>query len=529
MPRLAAVAGVASLLAMFGYGGFVAASLAMQGPANPANAVAFSKIFTPYDPLPPKPVVLRKVTGELIIPEAAAAPAPTPAAPSPTATAPATDPVQAAAAGPDPTAGKAVFAKCKACHNNEKGGKNLVGPNLWGVVNRPVASHDGFKYSDGMKAHAAESWTPATLDNYLSDPKAAIAGNKMAFAGLPKSGDRANVIAFLAQNGDNPIAPEALGLAAVSGGNADPNAQTTAASGSSSGATPPSASSQTPAAPAVVYTDPAPPGAAELAAEAAAVEKLKVEVKGIDYQRARYFRLHFKPDIDKASDGECLVCHQEVLDTNVRKTSPAGVQAATATAWYQQMATYDGPQMTFHQRHATAGYGKAVMNLKCTFCHQGNDPREESPTMTVAPADMTSNNGQEPFTNRKMVNPSETCLRCHGQMPDPVNIMGLPGPWVDARKDLETADTPNGCLTCHGELFRLNRHKVTYLNAASIEDLAKESSDVCFGCHGGRAWYRISYPYPRHAWPGIDTSTTPDWARNRPTESDPRYAIKAAQ
>ena len=558
MPNFGAAAGVGSLLAMSAYATFIAGALATQGISNPNTSAVVAALATPAAVVAAAPAAAPSPAAAPAPAEATAAttpaaPAAPAAAPAEAAAAPAPAPVQVAAAGPDAAAGKTVFTKCKACHNNDKGGKNAVGPNLWGVVGRPVAAHEGFKYSDSMKAHASESWTPAMLDTYLTNPKTAIAGNKMVFAGLPKPQDRANLIAFLAQNGDNPIAPEALGLAAVSGGNADPNAQTTAAAGPSSGATPEAApaaaaaagavaaatapAAEAPAAPAaeepaaapVTYTDPAPPSAEYLAAEKAAVERHSREVAGIAWGRARYHRLHFKPDIDKAYDGECLVCHKEVLDTNVRATSPAGVEAGMASAWYQQLATYDGAQATFHQRHVSTPYAKAVMNLKCSFCHQGNDPREESPTMTVAPADMTSNNGQEPFTNRKMVNPSETCLRCHGPMPDPVNIMGLPGPWHEARVDLENADTPNGCLTCHGELFRLNRHKVSYLNAATIEDLAKESSDVCFGCHGGRSWYRISYPYPRHAWPGMDTSTTPDWAKDRPTESDPRYAIKDAQ
>jgi hypothetical protein len=115
-----------------------------------------------------------------------------------------------------------------------------------------------------------------------------------------------------------------------------------------------------------------------------------------------------------------------------------------------------------------------------------------------------------------MVNPSQTCLLCHGAMPDPVNIMGLAGPWPEARKDLESARMlPTAACPATRTLFRTNRHNVTYLNAATIEDVAKESSDVCYGCHGGRAWYMNSYPYPRHPWPGMDTSTVPDWAKDR--------------
>ena len=77
-------------------------------------------------------------------------------------------------------------------------------------------------------------------------------------------------------------------------------------------------------------------------------------------------------------------------------------------------------------------------------------------------------------------------------------------------------------------MFRTNRHNVTYLKAAGIENLAQAGSDTCYGCHGGRAWYRISYPYPRHAWPGMDPEV-PEWAKDRPTASDPRYARPETQ
>ena len=58
----------------------------------------------------------------------------------------------------------------------------------------------------------------------------------------------------------------------------------------------------------------------------------------------------------------------------------------------------------------------------------------------------------------------------------------------------------------------------------AIEQAATESADTCYGCHGGRSWYRISFPYPRHPWPGMPEDT-PDWAKSRPTSSDPRYAL----
>lgn len=250
--------------------------------------------------------------------------------------------------------------------------------------------------------------------------------------------------------------------------------------------------------------------------------KTDAAAKPASYDRDRWDPIHFKPAIDKATNEDCLKCHEEVLSDNVLPKSQAGVEADKSLAWYQTLDTYAGEQMTFHQRHMTSDYAKKVMNLQCNFCHQGNDPREESPHVTVAAADMTSNNGSEPFTLRKMVNPSETCLRCHGTYP--YEIMGT-APWPEFRADLETPEEPNGCLSCHGELFRTVRHQVSYLNAEAIEEAGKSSSDVCYGCHGGRQWYRISYPYPRHAWEGMDTEV-PDWAKDRPTESDPRYQLK---
>jgi len=117
---------------------------------------------------------------------------------------------------------------------------------------------------------------------------------------------------------------------------------------------------------------------------------------------------------------------------------------------------------------------------------------------------------------------------CHGKFPYE-QMVGLEGPWHQVRKDLEDPEDPdmrNGCMSCHAETYRTVRHQVSYLKAENIEKIAKQgSSDSCYGCHGGRSWYRISYPYPRHKWPGMEdvVDETPDWAKNRPTQSDPRY------
>jgi hypothetical protein len=245
---------------------------------------------------------------------------------------------------------------------------------------------------------------------------------------------------------------------------------------------------------------------AVLAAEVAKGNSLAT---GLDYERARWHPLHFKPDIDTAKDEQCLACHQEVLEPSVKEQSPAGVKSANAVAWYQTLEVYAGEQDTFHRRHLVSPLAKQVMKLSCNFCHQGNDPREEAP---IPPTD-----GNAGFTLRKMVNPETTCLKCHGR--HNYEIMGLPGNWEASREMMG-----NSCLTCHVAI-RTTRHQVTYLNAEEIEKVGQENSDVCFGCHGGRQWYRYTYPYPRHPWPG-QAEEVPEWAKDRPVQSEERYRIE---
>jgi len=103
--------------------------------------------------------------------------------------------LSAVRAAGDPVAGKSVFNKCAVCHTIDPAKKGL-GPTLFGVVGRHSASVEGFAYSPAMKA-ADKTWDAATLDVYLTDPKAMVPGTKMIFPGLPKPEDRANVIAYL--------------------------------------------------------------------------------------------------------------------------------------------------------------------------------------------------------------------------------------------------------------------------------------------------------------------------------------------
>jgi cytochrome c len=107
-------------------------------------------------------------------------------------------------AGANVDAGKAIFQKqCFTCHTVDKGGPNKVGPNLWGVVGRKKGSHEGFSYSSGMQAKGGD-WTYEDIDHMIFKPTAFIKGTKMAFAGLPKEQERADVIAFLRTMSDSP-------------------------------------------------------------------------------------------------------------------------------------------------------------------------------------------------------------------------------------------------------------------------------------------------------------------------------------
>ena len=230
-----------------------------------------------------------------------------------------------------------------------------------------------------------------------------------------------------------------------------------------------------------------------------------------DYHASAWDPIHFSPAIDSATDEQCLNCHQEVLDRKVLPSSPAGVPTEATLAWYQTLTTYEGPQETFHRRHLVTPLAKELMDMKCNTCHQGSDPREEA----VIPPDAENTR----FTLRKQVNP-EVCLMCHGD--NPYQIMGLPSPWEES-----SAMFQNNCLLCHAGI-RTNRHQVNYLKADAIEAASKENSDVCFGCHGGRQWYRIAYPYPRHAWKGM-AEEIPDWAKDRSTESEPRFRLNQQQ
>lgn len=100
-------------------------------------------------------------------------------------------------ASADAAAGEKAFGKCRACHKID--GSDGTGPHLNGVVGRAVGSAPGFNYSDAMLAHGG-NWTPEELNHFLTNPKAATPGTKMAFAGIKGAKERADLIKFLESN-----------------------------------------------------------------------------------------------------------------------------------------------------------------------------------------------------------------------------------------------------------------------------------------------------------------------------------------
>ena len=109
-----------------------------------------------------------------------------------------------ALANADPARGESSFKqKCQSCHAIEQGGGNGIGPALWNTVGAPKAGHDGFRYSSALSGTGGE-WSYENLNDWLKNPSGYVSGTSMAFAGLNRDSERANVIAYMAQMSENP-------------------------------------------------------------------------------------------------------------------------------------------------------------------------------------------------------------------------------------------------------------------------------------------------------------------------------------
>lgn len=157
-------------------------------------------------------------------------------------------PIATLLASADASAGETVFKKCASCHTTESGGPNKVGPNLWDIVNRPIASHEGFSYSGAMTTFSEGHtvvWDFDHLNYFLEAPKKHVPGTAMGFVGIKKDDERANLLAYLHTLSDNPApmpaaptegaavdegtAPADNGAAAASGEETAPATEGTAA------------------------------------------------------------------------------------------------------------------------------------------------------------------------------------------------------------------------------------------------------------------------------------------------------------
>ncbi len=115
------------------------------------------------------------------------------------------EPILAMLADANIAAGQKVAKKCTACHVFDKGGQNKVGPALWNIVNADKGQIVGYGYSEALAGFGG-AWDYQSLNQFFYKPKAYVSGTKMNFAGLKKPADRANLIAYLRSQADQPAA-----------------------------------------------------------------------------------------------------------------------------------------------------------------------------------------------------------------------------------------------------------------------------------------------------------------------------------
>jgi cytochrome c len=114
------------------------------------------------------------------------------------------EPLPVLLAKADDKKGQADTKACQACHNFDKGAAAKVGPPLWGIVGRKVASVAGFEYSEALKGKGGE-WTYDELNKFIAAPGAYVKGTKMSYAGEKDSAKRADIIDYLHTLADTPV------------------------------------------------------------------------------------------------------------------------------------------------------------------------------------------------------------------------------------------------------------------------------------------------------------------------------------
>src|SRR5580692_4956801 len=120
-----------------------------------------------------------------------------------TAAAPAEVPIENLLASASTDRGAQVAKQCQACHNLQEGQGAKVGPDLYGVVGRQIASVSGFNYSSALKGMGG-TWTFDGLNKWLLNPRNDVPGTLMTFGGVTSERQRANIIAYLNSNSDSP-------------------------------------------------------------------------------------------------------------------------------------------------------------------------------------------------------------------------------------------------------------------------------------------------------------------------------------
>lgn len=113
-------------------------------------------------------------------------------------------PIEQLLASADVARGQVSANKCVACHTFDKGGRNLVGPNLYGIIGREKGSVEGFNFTAAFRKTMKGPWTAQDISDFVKNPKAMVPGTSMGFAGIPRASERADLITFLNSKSDNP-------------------------------------------------------------------------------------------------------------------------------------------------------------------------------------------------------------------------------------------------------------------------------------------------------------------------------------